>query len=259
MGKMNTKSFLIKKIGKRGNINIWLVDGIKIRRDLSEEFTNFGHHFMYSFIPKNEFWIDREHKTGEAKYYIDHMLVEYRLMVRGKSKAYAMDKADIVERKERSKSKLVEMGIKKEISDKEIIQKIHKNLLKEYSRKVKVWIVNGELVRGIFYIDFTEGGHDKVYSFIPRNEIWLDNDLEPKERKFVLLHELHERNLMLKHHDIDIKNGSVETDKNYTKFYGLAHDSASKIEYYCRQHPEKLDKKLKTETDKSNKKYEKNP
>ena len=253
---MNTKPFLIKKIGKRGNITIWLVDGIRVRRDLDEEFTNFGQHFIYPFIPANEFWIDKEHKAGEAKYYIDHMLIEHRLMAEGKSRAYATDKADTAERRERSKSRLVEMGIKKEMSDKEIIEKIHKKLLKEYSGRVRVWIVNGELVRGIFYINFTEGGHDRVYSFIPRNEIWLDDDVSPEERKFILLHELHERNLMPEHHDIEIKHGDAKTNKNYTRVYDPAHESASKLEYYCRQHPDKLDKKLKVEINKSNKEDE---
>jgi len=253
---MDIKPFLIKKIGKRGDIAIWLVDGTGIRRDLDEEFTNFGQHFDYPFIPKNEFWIDKEQKKGEIKYYIDHMLIERRLMAEGKSRGYAADKASIMERRERSKSRLIEMGIKKEISDKEIIKKIHKKLLKEYSGKVRVWIINGELVRGIFYVDFTEGGHDKVYSFIPRNEVWLDDDVNPDERKFILLHELHERNLMPEHHDIKIKDGSVKNNRDYFKVYGLAHESASKLEYFCRRHPDKLDKKLKAEIVKSNRKNE---
>jgi hypothetical protein len=250
------KRIYIKKLGKRGDITIWLVDGAKIRRDLDEEFTNFGHFYIHSMIPKDEFWIDQEHKAGEAKYYIDHMLVEYKLIAEGKTSGYATDRADAVERRERRKSKLVEMGIKKEISDKEIIKKIHKKLLKEYSGEVKLWIVSGELVRGIFYVDFTEGGHDKVFPFIPKKEIWLDDDLNPGEIKFILLHEMHERNLMPEGHDIKISRGSVRTDGNYTKIYNSAHQSASKLEYYCRHHPEKTDKKIKIEINKSNKKNE---
>jgi len=252
----NTKEIYIKRLGKRGDITVWLVDGAKVRRDLDEEFTNFGHFYIHPIIPKNEFWIDKEQKEGEAKYYIDHMLVEHELIASGKTKGYATDRADAVERRERRKSKLVEMGIKKEISDKEIIKKIHKKLLEEYGGKVKVWIVDGELVRGIFYVDFTEGGHDKVFPFIPKKEIWLDDDLNPDEMKFILLHEIHERNLMPEGHDIKISRGSVKANKNYTKVYDSAHQSASRLEYYCRHHLEKSDKELKKEIDKSNKENE---
>ena len=63
---------------------------------------------------------------------------------------------------------------------------------------LSVWIINGRLVRSGFDDDFTEGGHDYVYEFVPRDEIWIDNDLEEVERPYVLLHELHERNLMAK-------------------------------------------------------------
>ncbi len=34
-------------------------------------------------------------------------------------------------------------------------------------RGVQVWIVNGRLVRSVFDIDFTAGGHDYVYEFVP--------------------------------------------------------------------------------------------
>jgi len=247
---MDIKDVYIKKITARGKIAVWLVDGAKIRRDLNEEFTNFGQHYTYPFIPENEFWIDKEHSKGETRYYIDHMLIEYRLMAEGKSRDFAIDRADLAERRERNKSKLVATIFDTDKDGAEIIKKVHKELLEEYSQKVKVWVVSGELVRSIFYIDFTEGGHDKVYPFIPKNEIWLDDDLNPEERKFVLLHEMHERNLMPEGHDIKIKDGMLQTDKNYTKIYDSAHKSASKLEYYCRHHPEALDKKLKAEVKK---------
>jgi len=248
---MIDKDIYIKKIGRRGHIDIWLVDGTKIRRDLDKEFTNFGHHYFFEFIPENEFWIDREHKKGEARYFIDHMLIEYRLISEGKDFECAEERANRVEIKERAKSKLVSAVSKEQKNGAEIIDKIHKELLNEYSKNLKIWIINGELVRDLFSVDFTEGGHDRVYSFIPKNEIWLDDDLEPKERKFVLLHELHERNLMPEGHNLKMKNGIIKADKNYNKVYTSAHIKASRLEYYCRHHPEQLDKKLKKEIEKS--------
>lgn len=245
------KNPYIKKIGERGDIDIWLVNGFFIRKNIDIEFTNFGHHFTFGFIPKNEFWIDLEHKKGETKYFIDHMLVEHRLMAEGKNKYFAMNQADRVERQERMKSSLAKNYQKVQKDKEQLINKVHKELLNIYSKKVKVWVVNGELVRDFFYLDFTEGGHDKVFSFIPTGEIWLDDDLSVADRKFVMLHELHERNLMSEGHDIGIKNGSVQLDRNYQKIYNPAHLSASKLEYFCRHHPAELEKKLQEEIVKS--------
>ncbi|MFZ5559883.1 MAG: hypothetical protein ACOZAL_03790 [Patescibacteria group bacterium] len=247
---MENKEIYIKKIGRRGKITIWLVDGSKIRRDLDKEFTNFGHHYFFEFIPKDEFWIDQEHGKDELRYYIDHMLIEYRLISEGKDFDYAEEMANIAEKKERAKSKLVSPVFEEQKKGAEIIDKIHKELLEEYSQKLKIWVVNGELVRGLLCVEFSEGGHDKVYPFIPKGEIWLDNVLGPMERKFVLLHELHERNLMPEGHNLKIKNGISEADTNYNKIYSTAHIKASKLEYYCRQHPEQLDEKLKQEIEK---------
>ena len=112
---------------------------------------------------------------------------------------------------------------------------MHKDLLQKYStKKIKVWIISGEAVRALFFLDFTEGGHGYVYSFIPKKEVWIDDDIEPDEIKFVLLHELHERNLMSK----GMK-------------YDPAHKKSSEIEYYCRKHPEEVNKELKKEIKKN--------
>jgi hypothetical protein len=116
--------------------------------------------------------------------------------------------------------------------------------LKHYSGKIDVWLVNGESVRDKYYIDFTEGGHDLVYHFIPRREVWIDDDLSPKERKFVLLHELHERNLMSK----ALKKEKHRVyGKELSNIYAKAHHSSSEIEYFCRHHPKMLEKKILAE------------
>jgi len=240
----------IEKIDTRGDIDIWLVDGKYIRDNMDPEFTNFSHHYIFSFIPQNEFWIDREHNKGEVDFFIDHMLIEHRLMSEKKDKSCAMDMGDRVERRERKNSQLFKEIRRDDVDKEELIKKIHKELLKEYSKNINVWVVNGELVRDFFYIDFTEGGHDRVYPFVPEKEVWLDDDLNPNERKFVLLHEIHERNLMPDNQQIHIQSGMLKEDANYTKVYGSAHKSASKLEYLCRHHPEKLEEKLKEEIDK---------
>jgi hypothetical protein len=130
----------------------------------------------------------------------------------------AADKAEMAERKRSGDVKKLTKG--KSLPD---ASRVHVRLWKKLESPVSVWIVDGRLVRSVFDVDFTEGGHDYVYEFVPQNEVWIDNDLEEAERPFVLLHELHERNLMAKGWD-----------------YDRAHEDSSKIEYHCRHHPNEL-------------------
>lgn len=206
----------IEKYSKVGKFTVWIVDGPYIRENIDEEFTSYGQHYRFKFIPENELWIDKRHgKKGEEKYYIHSMLMMDKLLKSGVSHKEAVRKTNISERNERKK------GLIKNVKIKE---------LKEYSGKVKVWLVSGELVRDFFWIDFTEGGHDKVYNFIPDKEVWIDNDLSKEERIYILIHELHERKLMAK-----------------GKPYAHSHYPSSKLEYYCRHHPEKAMAVLKNE------------
>lgn len=222
----------INKYSKIGKFEVWIVDGDYVRTNMNEEFTNFGCHYRFKFIPKNELWIDKEKSPGEEIYYIDNMLTFIKYFKKGKSFNESYDLGDKKEKKERQKAFLAKRIMKKnrKIPKKIYIKPIHIKIKNFKLPKIKVWIVDGEVVRDLFFIEFTEGGHDKVYKFIPDGEVWLDNDLFPKERKFVLLHELHERNLML--------NGL-----NYER----AHVKSSHLEFFCRHHPKKLNILLKKE------------
>lgn len=235
----------IKKYGVAKDFVVWIVDGRHIRANMDEEFTNFGQHYMFNFIPKNEFWIDKKYgDESEIKYFIDHMYTEFVLMREGKSSSLALRKANAVEREERKKER---PRLKKCLG---YVNQIHKKKLKRYeTKKVKVWIVNGKLVRDFFFIDFTEGGHDLIYPFVPKNEIWIDDDLSPQERKFVLLHELHERNLMSE----DLGSGYAEKRtwkefKNiYNTVYATAHRAASRLEKHYRHNPKEIYSKIREE------------
>lgn len=220
----------IKKFLDISGFKVWIVDGEYVRANLDREFTNYGQHYRFTFIPEDEFWIDKQKVPGEENFYVNYLLIENRLMAKGMDYAQAVDKANAVERKERMKEYLIRKGIEKKQKIKENAESVHKRLLKKYSKKLKVWIVDGRMVRDLFFIDFTEGGHDRVYPFIPTGEIWLDDDLTLREIKFVLLHEVHERNLM----------GLGED-------YHTAHESSSEIEYFCRHNSNLVDKYLQRE------------
>lgn len=218
----------LKKITNIAGFEVWLVDGEFIRKFISEDFVNFDQHFHLKFIPKNEFWIDYSNKHHEMKFYIDHLYIESRLMARGKSYSEAYKEAEKYEKKERAKSKIIKGLRKLKLPKEELIKKVKEKLI--IGSKVKVWLVNGSLVRSLFFIDYAAGGHDKVYRFIPKGEIWIDDDLSEKERKYILLHELHERNQMAR-----------------GKSYSEAHQSATEIEDFCRHNPKKLKYYLKKE------------
>ena len=95
---------------------------------------------------------------------------------------------------------------------------------------MKVWFVKGRLVRSVYDVEFTEGGHEHVYEFIPRDEVWIDNDIHMDEQGYVVFHELHERNLMAK-------------GMNYDD----AHEEASRCERYYRAHSAELHQALSKE------------
>jgi hypothetical protein len=219
----------LNKDAKRGDLQVWIVDGSYVRGHVDEEFTNFGQHFRYPYIPADEFWIDREAEDDERPFFIDHLLVEHRLMARGMSYEKALEAADREERKERRRAgdvrQLTRRGRK--LPDG---KEVHERLWKKLENGVSVWIVSGRLVRSVFDVDFTAGGHDHVYEFVPTGEVWIDSDIAEPERGYVLLHELHERNRMAE---------GVP--------YSLAHADSSRLEYHCRHHPDELHDALAAE------------
>ena len=89
----------VEKIEELGDLQVWIVDGSYIRSHKDEEFTNFGQHYRYPYIPTNELWIGREAKHDERQFFIDHLLVEHRLMAKGVPYEKALPAADRRERK----------------------------------------------------------------------------------------------------------------------------------------------------------------
>lgn len=219
----------LRQVDRRGDIQVWIVDGSYVRGHIDEEFTNFGQHYRYHYIPEHELWIDEEAEHDEQVFFVDHLLVEHRLMAQGLPYEQALVEADRAERKERRRAG----DIAKATHNGQHLPKgsaAHDHLWKKLESGVSVWIVNGRFVRSIFDIDFTAGGHDHVYEFVPDGEVWIDDDITEKERGFVLLHELHERNRM--------RDGAP---------YNLAHKESSHIEFRCRHHPDELHDALAAE------------
>jgi hypothetical protein len=109
-------------------------------------------------------------------------------------------------------------------------ERVQERLWKTLPDGVSVWFVKGRLVRSVFDVEFTEGGHEHVYEYVPRGEVWIDDDIHDDELGFVLFHELHERNAMAKGAD-----------------YNTAHEESSRLERYYREHPAELHQALADE------------
>lgn len=107
---------------------------------------------------------------------------------------------------------------------------VRKRLWRNYKKhNLKVYLVDGNYVRNNVSVSYGIGGHHWGYSFIPTHEIWLEKTLSPRERKFILLHELYERKRM--------------RDNKWN--FLTAHEGATMSEQYARQHPSNIESKLK--------------
>jgi hypothetical protein len=188
------------KIASKNGIDIYRVDGEWIRNNKDEEFTNFGSHIDFKFIPKNEFWLDIEKQEGETHIYIERMIYERRLYIEGEPFEVIKKKANTFEAKSR---KDIRKG-----------DKLNKTLIKEI-KGIKIYKVNGQDVRDTYYVPFTEGGNGQRYTFIPENEIWLDNDLVEDEIKYVTLHEYIEQNIMKKFNYSYDKAHAIASEKEH--------------------------------------------
>ena len=86
-----------------------------------------------------------------------------------------------------------------------------------------IYLVDGEAVRNVVDIDFTMGGNEARYGYVPAGEIWIDNAQHVLDRTATALHELVERDLML-HHGMS---------------YDAAHDAANARERALREQLER--------------------
>jgi len=130
-------------------------------------------------------------------------LIENSLMSRGISYGKATGIADKVEKKLRQRN----------LDHRPIKKKKIGNI-----GKLNIWLVEGEQVRDKKDVEFTEGGNDLAYRYIPKDEIWVDDSLKTEERPPIILHEAYERERMAKGED-----------------YEEAHAEASQVEKKARK------------------------
>jgi hypothetical protein len=94
-------------MGKRDGIDIWIVDGYMVRKNIYPDFGFSGNDLSYHFIPENEIWIDGQVTCEETEYSVSTELKERELMKAGKSydDAYS-DAIDLTQKKREDMVKL---------------------------------------------------------------------------------------------------------------------------------------------------------
>ena len=218
----------LERLGRRGGIEIWQVDGAWIRQRRDVDFTNFGHHGSFDFVPPDEIWLDVEADPDEKHLFLRHALAEWREVKKGADYDEARKRAVKSERRLRARSRDAARVLGPERLPH--AEKVHVRLWKQLENGLCIWLVDGRLVRSNFHVEFTFGGHEHVYEFVPPNEIWIDDDVRPIERGFVLLHELVERRLMAQ-----------------GELYLKAHEAANVLERRARRTPAMLHELLAAE------------
>lgn len=194
-------------------MQIWVVDGSAVRREIFAEFLYGGNPAPYLFVPQNEIWIDNDISAEEFKYTLAHELNEYKLMMeKGLSYSAAHDSSLSLERSMRKKDSLMVSGHENEIhkvspTDCDGLKQIrelpdsiylHNIYRQKYSSMdgIDIWIVDGSKVRREIFPDFGFSGNDLAYNFIPKNEIWIDGQVSCEETETSVKSELSERTLM---------------------------------------------------------------
>lgn len=105
-------------MGTREDVNVWIVDGYTVRKNVYPDFGFSGNDLSYHFIPNKEIWIDGQVSCDETEYSIATELMERKLMEKGKSydDAYS-DAIDITQANREKMKKLADSHFKIAIPD----------------------------------------------------------------------------------------------------------------------------------------------
>lgn len=183
-------------------MKIKFVNGFKIRNTIDPDFCGHGTHDFAPYIPHREVWVE-EYLKPEIELILK--------MVRTEKKFLSENKP----------FKALRSFFKKEAQKNGSSPQFQRRL--EKKGNLKIWYVDGAVVRKFIDPYFISGGHDLVYDYIPKNEIWVDILNYQEDQPFVLVHELFERRLMTKGRDYDSAHDfAIAEEKHYRRQAGVA-------------------------------------
>lgn len=181
----------VRRLDIVGRMHFYEVNGQYVRDEVDPDFTNFAQHFAKKYVPEWEGWIDRGAPRDEQLRFEKHMLIEHRLMAGGMVYEKALEIADRYERADRRRA----IPEPPDATGREKAYAVELYRLEQVG-PIHIMIVDEAKVRAWFFNDFTEGGHDLVYPFIPPNSVWVGNEQAKGEWVYTIAHELYERHLM---------------------------------------------------------------
>ena len=185
-----------KQFEKIGPYKVYLVSASAIR-DKSTKDDDFNHFAVHedfpSLIPDNEIWISRDIDEHERRFLVDNGVNRYVAKEKGIKDTY--DYALKREKAEREKVDGIKFNKKEKVPDK-VYSKLYCEIKEE---NIKVWLVDGEIIRDLYKTDFIEGGNPFVpYPWMPKDEIWIEKNLKERDRIATIIHEFVESTLIEK-------------------------------------------------------------
>jgi len=202
------------------NAIVYMVNG-DIARDYDVEFSLGGHYYRYPFIPENEIWVEdtsgHPHDVDADIYHegFERLLMKYKGMPYEEAHSHAAIEERHLRKERIPVSDLIKNIIKKlQLLQKESLKTAKKDpRIKELPIKlpdnVKVFLVDGDIIRNNYDIEFALGGHHYRNDYIPENEVWVE------DTKY--------------EHDIDINIFYEGYERLLMKYRGMSYDSAHPI------------------------------
>ncbi len=211
-----------KRLFVHADYTAFTVNGFAVRNasQPDEEFGSFATHDEFSdVIEKHAVWISEKLAPKEGLFFLANALTYLARQAAGATdKAY--DDAIAVERTLRERINGIEY--RNGQPHKQIPDSIYLDeylTLPDPKGPVTVRLVDGNLVRSYYKTDYTQGGHNFVYPWVPKSQIWVEDGVDHREIHFIVCHEYLERRLM--------------RDKDLG--YDYAHDIASQLEFDLRK------------------------
>ena len=202
------KNFITESSGGNGDIGMKIVRvDSKTFRNTSlphEEFCTVAIHEDFpDAIAKNEIWVDSSVSKKELPHIVSGAMARIKHLRKGDSSIRSYKNGLAVDAKGRHGQK---------------VKKKHYVSLSDPKGKINVFFVSGFAVRSSHKTGFSQGGHGYVYKWIPKDEIWIEDE-EREEVAPILAHEYVEMAMM---RDLGIP-------------YEDAHAIASKVEKHFRE------------------------
>lgn len=200
-------------MGKSGNYDVWIIDGSQVRRKIFSSFLYGGNEQRYPFNPKGEIWIDNAISCEEYYLTLAHELNERHLMARFGWTYYASHDSSLsLEQVIRRSNEMICRAHEDSLDKVSVLDYQNVKEIKTIPDSIrlvniyrvpagerdglKIWIVDGYLVRKNIYPDFGFSGNDLAYHFIPPNEIWIDGQVSCEETEYSINTELNIRKQM---------------------------------------------------------------